>query len=56
LSVWFIYLLIKKRVKSWKKAITIISLVIFVLLLAAIVVGQILGSKVGLNLFEYSLI
>lgn len=56
LVFWFLWLLVKKRVKSWRKVFAIIFLVFVVLLLLAIVVGQILGSKQGINLFEYSLI
>ena len=56
LSIWFIRLLVKKRVKSWRKVLVIIFLVMAVLLLVAIAVGQIMGSKNGINLFEYSLI
>ena len=50
------WMLLKKRVKSWRKVFTIILFVVSVLLLIAIVVGQIFGSKLGINLFEYSLI
>jgi beta-galactosidase len=53
---WAFWLLLKKRVKRWRKVLTIILLIIAALLLIAIVVGQVMGSKLGINLFEYSLI
>jgi len=56
LSIWFIWILVKKRVKSWRKVLVITFLTIVILILAAVIVGQIMGGKVGLNLFEYSLI
>jgi hypothetical protein len=56
LSLWFIWLLAKRRVIRWKKAIVVFLLIIAVLLLIAIAVAQIFGSRFGVNLFEYSLI
>jgi len=56
LVIWFVRLLIKRKVKSWKKVIVIILLVVSILILLAIAAAQIFGGKMGLNLFEYSLI
>ncbi len=59
LIVWLavaIWLLRKKRVKNWRKVLSVIFLVIAVLLLLVIVAGQLWGSKFGINLFEYSVI
>lgn len=56
LMFWSFWLLLKKRVKKWKKVFTILLLVIAALLLIALIVGQLLGAKLGINLFEYSLI
>jgi len=56
LVVWFVWLLLKRRVKSWRKVLVILLLVLFVLILLAITIAQIYGSKNGINLFEYSLI
>lgn len=50
------WMLLKKCVKGWRKVFTIILLIIAALLLITIIVGQIMGSKLGINLFEYSLI
>jgi hypothetical protein len=55
-AVFLVWILVKKRPKRWGKALTIIVLVLSVLILAAFIVGQILGAKFGFNLFEYSLL
>ena len=56
LAFWTIRLLVKKRVKSWRKVLTIILLGVALLLLVAILLGQIFGARFGIDLFEYSLI
>ena len=56
LLIWVIRLLVKKRVKRWRKVVVIIFLILAVLFMVAIVVGQIVLGKNGINLFEYSLI
>jgi beta-galactosidase len=53
---WMIRLLVKKQVRSRQKVFVIVILVLAILLLSAIVVGQILVAGLGINLFEYSLI
>ncbi|MBT3384515.1 MAG: glycoside hydrolase family 2 protein [Prolixibacteraceae bacterium] len=55
-TMWFIWLLFKKRVKNWRKISVIFLLVLMVLILVAIAVAQIFGARFGINLFEYSLI
>ncbi len=56
LSIWIIWLLVKKRTVKWRKFLLIIALVLMILILIAITVAQIFGSRFGVNLFEYSLI
>jgi beta-galactosidase len=56
LTIWLIWVLVKRRVVSWRKFLVIFLLVVFVLILVAIAVAQIFGSRFGINLFEYSLI
>ena len=56
LTIWFIWLIAKRRVIRWKKAIVIFLLIIALLFLLTIAVAQIFGSRFGVNLFEYSLI
>ena len=56
LSILSIWLLIKRKTRSWKKVLVIILLVVSVLLLLALIGAQIFGGRFGLNLFEYSLI
>ena len=56
LAAWFIWLLVKRRVASWRKALVVFLLVITVLFLVLITIAQIFGSIYGINLFEYSLI
>jgi beta-galactosidase len=56
LSIWIIWLLVKKRVVKWRKFLLIVALVLMVLILVAIIVAQIFGAGFGINLFEYSLI
>jgi len=56
LTFWFVRMLVKKRVKSWGKAGVILLLILAVLILVAITVAQIFGARLGINLFEYSLI
>lgn len=56
LAFWIIRLLIKKRVKSWRKVFAIILLVLAVLILVVLIAAQAFGASRGINLFEYSLI
>jgi beta-galactosidase len=53
---WMIRLLVKKQVRSRQKVFAIVALVLAILFLLAILIGQILVSGLGFNLFEYSLI
>ena len=56
LSIWFIWLLVKKHTVKWRKLLLIVGLVLMILILVAITIAQIIGASFGISLFEYSLI